>query len=113
MTVRDAFSDDVKNVMRSVKALAEAVPDQAPVVVKLVDDERVKPEWRGAELFGFWQGYSPNPKVHAAVRSPVDGSHWIAHVIDVRSDRLLYDLHLNIIESIDIAPNKVQKERER
>lgn len=100
------------NVKRSVKELLDAIPEKAPVVVSLYDDVQLKPEYRGKTLIGFWLGVSPNPKVHDAVRSPLQGDHWYGHVVDVRSDQLVYDLRLDFIESIDVSPSKVQKERE-
>lgn len=99
-------------VKRSVKEVLDAIPKESPVVVRLNDSEYLKEQYRSHIFFGFWLGVSPNPKVHDAVRSPTQGDHWFAHVVDARSNQLLYDLRLDTIDSIDISPSKVQKERE-
>lgn len=104
---------NAKTAVQNAKQLADVIPNEAPVVVVLVNDQRVKEEWRGITLFGFWLGVSPNPKISPAVRSPLEGRHWIAHVLDARSDSLLYDLHLNIIDKIDVSRSQVERERER
>lgn len=103
---------ELDNVKRSAKEVASSVPLKAPVAVKLIDSEVIAQDMRGATIYGFWLGIKPNPKVHAAVRSDDSGWHWIAHVVDVRSDDLVYDLHLAIIENIDVAPEKVDNERQ-
>jgi hypothetical protein len=112
MTITIMSEKFVGNVKRSVKELLDAIPKESPVAVTLFDSEVLKPEYRGKTLFGFWLGVSPNQDVHAAVRSPLQGDHWYAQVVDVRSDQLLYDLRLDTIEKIDVSPTKVQKERD-
>jgi hypothetical protein len=102
---------ELDNVKRSAKEVASSVPLKAPVAVKLADSEVISADLRGATLYGFWLGIKANPKVHKAVLSDDDGWHWIAHVVDVRSDDLVYDLHLAIIENIYVAPEKVDNER--
>ena len=102
----------VKNVSRNARDLSRIIPHGAPVAVTLANDERVKPEYRGLVLHGFWLGIIPNPKVADAVRSNLEGAHWQAQIADVRSDDLLWTPTLSSIIEIDIAPNEVQKERE-
>jgi hypothetical protein len=113
MTITIMSEKFAGNVKRSVKEVLDAIPREAPVAITLVDDERIKSQYRGATLHGFWLGISPNQDVHDAIRSPLQGDHWYAHVVDVRSDQLLYDLRLDTVESIDVSPTKVAKERER
>jgi len=102
----------VKNVSRNARDLARLIPHGAPVAVTLADDERVKPEYRGNVLHGFWLGIIPNPKVSEALRSNIEGAHWLAQIADVRSDDLLWEPTLSSIVEIDIAPGEVQRERE-
>lgn len=102
----------VKNVSRNARDLSRIIPHGAPVAVTLADDERVKPEYRGHTLHGFWLGIIPNGSVSDAVRSNLEGSHWKAQIADARSDSLLWEPTLSSITEIDIAPNEVQKERE-
>ena len=101
------------NVIRNARDVARVVPKGAPVAVTLADDERVKPEYRGMTIHGFWNGIVPNSNVPEALRSNLDGSHWKASIADVRSDDLLWEPTLSSIITIDIAPSDVQKERER
>lgn len=101
------------NVKRNARDIARLVNKGDPVAVKLVDDERVKPEYRGMTIHGFWNGIIPNEKVPEALRSNLEGTHWKAVVADARSDSLLWEPTLSSIEAIDIAPTAVQKERER
>lgn len=100
-------------VARNARDIARLVEKGAPVAVTLADDERVKPEYRGHTIHGFWNGIVPNPRISDAVRSNLEGSHWLASIADARSDDLLWEPTLSSIETIDIAPTEVHKERER
>lgn len=93
--------------------IARIVPKGAPVAVTLADDARVKPQYRGQTIHGFWNGIIPNPKIPLALRSNLEGSHWLASIADARSDDLLWEPTLSSIVEIDIAPDEVQKERKR
>jgi hypothetical protein len=106
------MSDTEKNVQRNARDVARIIPYGAPVAVTLADDERVKPEFRGKTLHGFWLGIVPNPKIPQALRSNLEGSHWLAEFVDVRNDQLLWEPTLSSIVEIDIAPNQVAKERD-
>jgi hypothetical protein len=102
----------MKNQVTNVKQFLEHIQEGAPVAVTITDDLKVHPDFRGLVIKGWYMGLSPEPKVHAALRDDENGWHWIAHVVDARNDNLVYDVHLAIITDIDVAPEKVQKERE-
>lgn len=97
--------------MQSAQDIAQSIPKNAPVAVTLVDDWRIKPEFKGKTLHGFWLGVTPNPQVHDSVRSDYEGEHWLCHVLDVRSYELCYDLRLDTIEKIDVSSIKVGEQR--
>ncbi len=108
----DTHSNNAKTVKRNARDISRIIEEGAAVAVTLVDDERVKPEYRGITIHGFWLGIVPNPKVGDVVRSVWEGSHWLAQIVDARSEQLLWEPNLESIEAIDIAPGKVQKVRE-
>ncbi len=85
------------------KDIESNVPVNAVVAVKLKDHHLITdPENRGRTILGYWQGIKPNPKVHPAMLDELDGLHWLAEIYEISTGEV-YDIHLEVIESINIG----------
>lgn len=83
------------------KEVAANVPINAMVAIKLTNDPKIREAYRGQTIKGYWAGVKANPKIHAALLDELNGWHWIGEVSQFYTDEV-FDLHLEVIESINV-----------